>query len=522
MKDCISVAPDTGPLTPEKRVNYAQGMVLGAADLRQEQAHVEWKQRISNLLLHGYGTVCGLAVSAETVSDRSDVEIRVAPGFAIGPDGHWIHVPREQCALLGSWARRRIDGKDPVRGRHRAYVTLCYRECETDLVPIAGHPCATAEDNRAPSRVLESFRIEFTWAPPPQVREDAVRAFGELLERVDIEDAPRGPGDDAEFLHAVRRICEGVEPSPPAAETFEWSIRARPQPAIGMREGFREAGSPPATLTLNADTACDTIRQALTIWATQACPSLDGERCLLLSCVNFELSADLKLVPESVVVDDCVRPVLVPTRLQQELFCLIGRRGGKPVNAGIRVSGGTVIFNELSPAERLRISPFIEHHLGTTDVAIVLAIDMGDMIPGYPNVVMMNPVAEMGMLRPYAFYDASHTPGRFRILLDISRTKVTTARVRWWAIPNGMPQPTVVVGRPTASPPAAEPTAPEAGTHNIVRNVHVLMRVAAEPGVSRTVLAREIGVSAAELKIDLDRLAAGGLIRVAGSRIHPG
>jgi hypothetical protein len=193
------------------------------------------------------------------------------------------------------------------------------------------------------------------------------------------------------------------------------------------------------------------------------------------------------------------------------------------VNAGIRVSGGTVIFNELSPNEPMRVSPLIEHHLGTTDVAIVLGMDLDTRSSALPSVVMMNPAPELGMPRPFAFYNPAQTPGQFAIAVDASKSRITTLRVRWWAIPNGMPQPTVVVNGPdrTTSPPA-EPTAPERGTHVIGRSVHVLMRVAAEPGVTRTVLAREIGLTAAELKPDLDRLAAGGLIRVAGSRIHPG
>ena len=57
MRDCISTPAECSPLPPNKRVNYTFGMVLGEQDFRQEQAHFEWKHRISNLLLHGYRCV---------------------------------------------------------------------------------------------------------------------------------------------------------------------------------------------------------------------------------------------------------------------------------------------------------------------------------------------------------------------------------------------------------------------------------------------------------------------------------
>lgn len=68
MNDCIMTSTDKAPLDPNKRVNYAFGMVMGVNDFRQEQEHFEWKHRLSNRLLHGYGTVCGLQVSARAVS----------------------------------------------------------------------------------------------------------------------------------------------------------------------------------------------------------------------------------------------------------------------------------------------------------------------------------------------------------------------------------------------------------------------------------------------------------------------
>jgi hypothetical protein len=296
---------------PTKRVNYTFGMVLGVDDFRQEQAHFEWKHQLSNRLLHGYGTVCGLQVSAQAVRNPPDVEIRIASGYALSPQGRWMWVEHDQCARLGAWLQRQEVVLSPpiTPGRHTVYVTLCYVECETDLVPIAGQACASEEDTRAPSRLQEAFQAVFTWTPPPQLAEERVRQFGELLARVEIiaeTASPLGADDSAYFLTLVRNLATAAPPllgSPPAGERLQ----------------------------LPALTACETIRRALTIWTTDVCPRLHptpapgASDCILLGCIHFDVDAAGNLVPGSVAVEDCERPVLVSDRVKQELFCLIGR-----------------------------------------------------------------------------------------------------------------------------------------------------------------------------------------------------
>jgi hypothetical protein len=324
MRECLTASTEHAPLNPTKRVNYNFGMVLGVDDFRQEQVHFEWKHQISNLLLHGYGTVCGLQVSAEAVTDPPDVQIRVSSGYGISREGKWMWVDRDLCGRLGEWLQAQQDEHSPPLGpgRQKVHVTLCYAECPTDLVPIAGQPCASDEDTRAPSRIQEAYYVDFSWLPPPQPAEDLIRDFGNLMARVEIiPDELRSPpsADDSErLLQAVRSLGQ-LESSPLA--------------------------SPPdaGPIELWASTACDTIRQALTIWVTEVCPRLnpplepDEKDCVLLACVHFDVDingnltfavdAQGDLVPGSVEIDNCERPVLVPDRLKQELFCLSGHQG---------------------------------------------------------------------------------------------------------------------------------------------------------------------------------------------------
>src|SRR5438309_3628891 len=126
--DCNAAALATAPLDPRKLPNYVFGMVLGPTDFRQVLEHFEWKHRNANLLLHGSGTVCGLAVSQRLVPGGTDVEIAISSGYAISPHGRWVYVPRDQCAKLNEWlqAHKSDPYASPGPGRHRLYVTLCY------------------------------------------------------------------------------------------------------------------------------------------------------------------------------------------------------------------------------------------------------------------------------------------------------------------------------------------------------------------------------------------------------------
>jgi hypothetical protein len=319
MRDCRTVSTDSAPLMPDKRVNYTFGMVLGVDEFRQEQAHFEWKHQLSNRLLHGYGTVCGLRVSARALANVADVEIRIAAGYGLSPQGKWLWVKSEQCARLNEWLQRFKGAMSPplAPGRHTAYVKLCYVECETDLVPIAGQPCASEEESQAPSRIQEAFQAEFSWTQPAQPAEDLSRAFGEILARVEIlpeVSSPVAADDSVYLLELVRGL--GQDASPPLSPPVD--------------EG---------PIRLAAASACETMRQALTVWVTEVCPRIKPQQgtedCILLACIHFDVDASGNLsfqvdaqgnlAPGSVEIDDCVRPVLLSDRLKQELFCVAGR-----------------------------------------------------------------------------------------------------------------------------------------------------------------------------------------------------
>ena len=330
MKECVTVQTENSTLPPNKRTNYAYGMVMDVDAFRQEQTHFEWKHALGNRLLHGYGTVCGLRLHAEP--DGPDVRILVEPGYAVNPQGQWIWVEEQLCALLNAWVQNNQDENDGflAPGANQVYITLCYDECPTDLVPIAGKACATEEDTRAPSRILETLRAEFSWEPPDQLGEDTAELFGWLLSMVTITDEAAEDESDF-FLDLVATL--GLDESPMLS------------PPGGLNGSPVESplASPPESgeILLWQETACDTIQQALVLWATEVCPRLQDtdETCILLGCIDFQVDLGGRVLPATVEVSDCDRPVLVPTRLQQELFCLLNGEAVEGVEAHADLSG---------------------------------------------------------------------------------------------------------------------------------------------------------------------------------------
>jgi len=315
MKNCINTEIEESPLDPRKRVRYAFGMVLGVSDFRQEQVYFAEQHALANRLLHGAGTVSGLRVGVAAAADGSDAVVSVSEGYALSPKGRWIYVDTPQCGRLDNWLQTHKATANPplAAGPRRIYVTLGYDECPTDLVPIAARACAAVEDSQAPSRVVQGFKLGFAWHPPGQPAEEAARAFGELLRWVEIVPLASPAADDGDaFLAAVRAL--GEPDSPPAL----------PSP-------------PGAIFQLPEADAANLLHQAQVIWATEVTPRLAAaaDDDILLAALDFTLDGLGRLVvtvgpggalvaPGLVSVDESARPVLLPSRVQQEWLAAFG------------------------------------------------------------------------------------------------------------------------------------------------------------------------------------------------------
>ncbi len=329
---CVSVG--TGTLSPDLRVFYQYGMVLGLSDFLQEQTHNLGLDYHHERALHGYGTVYGLHVTTSTPPDApDDVTVTVEPGMAVDQWGREVTVPSAQCARLGAWlaaqeqaSARTVEAHLGNSGEVVIYVVAAYAECPDDLVPLPGQPCSTSAQVQVPSRLRDAWDIDFRWAPPAMPAWDAVRQLSQLLNSVQIvTGAGLSPaGDEEAIIEAVLAI--------PSSET--------------------PSGSPPGPVTyqLPADGAAAAFDRILTVWVTQVRPQLAPDLtapdpawdpAVLLSTVTLTVqtpfSAQNPVIMSYSDPDDTGRPYLLHTELIQEMR-LGGSAGAAPAQEAVTLS----------------------------------------------------------------------------------------------------------------------------------------------------------------------------------------
>jgi len=334
MCDFKTALPEASALDPRKRVRYTTGLVLGVDEFNQDQLYFRERDHLHQRSLHGYGAVAGLGVTVRNDASGRP-EVLVAPGLAITPHGESVCVLQAQCASLDEWLENHVDD---VLGSPSAsppdtqilWVELCYRECETDRVPVLGDPCRTLEDAAAPSRIADDFELKLSLDAPEQEEEEAIRAFGDLLRSLEITSAPLGsPPSGAEDwltpeeLAGLVRALAPPDGSPPAGSPPMASPPAASPPV----------GSPPESRKIQRDDLPRALDLAFRVWITEVRPRLaegaagcrgGGEGCVLLARLDFPVEETPQGKPRvagdatAVTVDRQEQPLLLSTRLLQE------------------------------------------------------------------------------------------------------------------------------------------------------------------------------------------------------------
>ena len=327
---------------PTKHVNYTYGMVLGVDDLTQEFAYHSGRDQWTARDTIGYGTVNGLRVTIAP-NANGETEVNVSTGTALSPRGQLIHVPAAQCANLVKWLaiekNRKAVGEEvdsPPAPFVTLSVVLCYRACPTDKVPVPGEPCRTEEDSMAYSRLRDDFKLELriksagAAVSPDQREEDALRDFIRWLnEHLVITEDNDNLTSEADFIKAILQAAYPGVSSPP----------------VGSPPDFMIDDSPPGGLRVRADEACNFMRIAFRLWATELRPrwrpahfntqstscSPDGtdtgtvadDNCVLLADLEVPLTNQVLLdTTQPVRVREERRPYLIHLRMLQEwLMC---------------------------------------------------------------------------------------------------------------------------------------------------------------------------------------------------------
>ena len=337
---------------PHKRVNYTHGLVLGVDEFVQEQTFWLEKHRLHNRLLHGYGTVTGLKVTVPNAPSTS-AEIQVSAGTALDPLGREIHVPRLMCANVNNWLLRYKD-ELPSNGQINALVVLCYRECQSDSVPVPGEPCRTQNEAMAASRLNESFELKIALPGPapqsipsaaasglyagtlPLAGEEAARQFGKLLSRLEITSDAVNYTTRAALLALVKQLAPGGT-----------------GPGAGV-------------LYLQPADAGAVLREMFKVWVTEVRPLVLAEEepplcdphecCVLLAEVTIPVAGGV--LAGAVTCNEQNRPYLLHTRLLQEW--LLNARGG----LGREVPSNTFVTlytHELAGGQQARIRAWVHH-----------------------------------------------------------------------------------------------------------------------------------------------------------------
>lgn len=196
-------ASTAGTVDPWKRVRYSLGLVLGEDDFVQEQFYLTERDNRHHRALHGYGTVSGLHVAVDEETDQITVE----PGLAIDCRGRWICVPEIQCLDfddLVSWVNTQDNASDLLAdGDLSVFIQLCYEPCDSDLVPVPGGPCKTADDSMAPSRITDTFRLRLSLTSQQPTGELGDDDFDELLDALSGA-AEDDDGEEDDALETLR------------------------------------------------------------------------------------------------------------------------------------------------------------------------------------------------------------------------------------------------------------------------------------------------------------------------------
>jgi hypothetical protein len=161
---CLPCTPQT-PL----RNHYFFGKLMDVPDFEVEQAYMVEKFKRHHARLHGTGVVCGLEVLPHPNPACRDTHVVVSPGTALDCCGQEILVLHEQVLELMSFPAFAALVHEPDDRDHLLRLSICYRECATEEVPVLYDECGCEDTRCAPNRILESWRFELEVDPvlPP-------------------------------------------------------------------------------------------------------------------------------------------------------------------------------------------------------------------------------------------------------------------------------------------------------------------------------------------------------------------
>jgi hypothetical protein len=278
---------------PLAHPKYSFGMLLEARHLALEHRYGAMRMNAHDVRLHGFGTVCGLAVVRHPSKECVNEYVILEPGIALDCCGREIVVPEKlfvplragatsgwcgapcgtsQAALPPSSATASgssTSNTSDATKRTTLYVSLRYRECDTDPIPTYVRSCGCCggdceHGDCVPSVTREGYEIVVTDEAPRKGTADPVAtAFCRWL------DAKLNAESDATASQPTATAAPG------ASATKATSTTAEP---VVVQPGTSRVDLQPLTL-----------QQTLVDVLTKACadPCADGDDALPLATIVF-------------------------------------------------------------------------------------------------------------------------------------------------------------------------------------------------------------------------------------------
>ena len=234
MTDMTNCNGSTSAPAAAERVRYFPRQLLTDGDMSTDQEYFRLKLRRHNRFMHGWGTVCGLLVTAAP-SEKMLWRVQIGDGYALGPYGDEIFVapdaqvfldletggiassdPCKPDSLLGP-------GGTPMAGS-TVYVAIQYAECKTRPVHVTACGCGCETSACENSRIRDSFQVQCLTALPPSYKlPPPTITLCDYINNREVPACPPCPTDPWVVLAAITLPASSGKPvTSDHIDNFKW------------------------------------------------------------------------------------------------------------------------------------------------------------------------------------------------------------------------------------------------------------------------------------------------------------
>ncbi|MEL7097514.1 MAG: collagen-like protein [Pseudomonadota bacterium] len=171
----VTVQDDCAPcgLHEPRRVAYFDGKMLTARDLTAEQTYHIGMRQLSNMLLEGEGTVCGLAVEQHLEPGCQSTHMVLRKGMALDCCGQEVVVPKDTTIPFREMIEASPDLQEALAAPGQDLVIeLCRLDAGVEESPVLIADCCSDGAGQLPGRIAEGYRVSLRAVPEGSLTEE--------------------------------------------------------------------------------------------------------------------------------------------------------------------------------------------------------------------------------------------------------------------------------------------------------------------------------------------------------------